>query len=335
MDLIKVSIKRPVTILSIIIMLVMFGMISLERIPYQLSPWVVEPEITVTTIWRGATPYEIEREIIEEQENTLKGLPNLVEMESTSRNSEGSITLKFKVGTNSDDVLLRVSNKLNEVPSYPTGVDKPVVTASGASASPVVWIIFKTLEGNTQPVETYLTYFEDEIRQHLERVRGVSDLFVGGGTEAEMHVEVSPERLAAYQLTTASLVRCPAGCKHQRIGRHHERRSTQLSHSHDSRVQDPGRYQKRRPDIDRATSRDRWRCCQSPVRLRQAGWNRPAERRSWHRSGARPEADINILEMTDQLEDAVEWLNEEKLRKMVCIWNGSMISASISAALSA
>ena len=71
MDLIQVSIKRPVTILSIIIMLVMFGMISLERIPYQLSPSVVEPEITVTTTWRGATPYEIEREIIEEQENTL------------------------------------------------------------------------------------------------------------------------------------------------------------------------------------------------------------------------------------------------------------------------
>ena len=121
MELIKVSIKRPVTILSIIFMLVMFGIISLKRIPYQLSPSVIEPEITVTTTWRGATPYEIEREIIEEQENTLKGLPDLVEMESTSRNSQGSITLRFKVGTNVDDVLLRVSNKLNEVPSYPNG----------------------------------------------------------------------------------------------------------------------------------------------------------------------------------------------------------------------
>ena len=59
MDLIHVSIKRPVTILSIIFMLVMFGMISLQHIPYQLSPSVVEPEITVNTTWRGATPYEI------------------------------------------------------------------------------------------------------------------------------------------------------------------------------------------------------------------------------------------------------------------------------------
>ena len=113
MDLVKVSIQRPVTILSIIIMIVMFGLISLERIPYQLSPSVVEPEITVRTTWRGATPYEIEREIIEEQENTLKGLPNLVEMESTSRNGLGEITQRFKVVTIVDDVLLRVYNKLN------------------------------------------------------------------------------------------------------------------------------------------------------------------------------------------------------------------------------
>ena len=47
MDLVKASIKRPVSVLSVIIMLVMFGLISLERIPYQLSPSVVEPEITV------------------------------------------------------------------------------------------------------------------------------------------------------------------------------------------------------------------------------------------------------------------------------------------------
>src|SRR6056300_221036 len=178
MDLIKVSIQRPVTILSIIIMLVMFGLISLQRIPYQLSPSVVEPEITVTTTWRGATPYEIEREIIEEQENTLKGLPNLVEMESESMNSMGTVTLRFKVGTNVEEVLTRVSNKLNEVPSYPNDVDKPVVNASGASTSPVVWVILKTMDSNPRHVETYRTFFENEVRQHLERVKGVSDLFI-------------------------------------------------------------------------------------------------------------------------------------------------------------
>jgi HAE1 family hydrophobic/amphiphilic exporter-1 len=315
MDLIQVSIKRPVTILSIIIMLVMFGLISLNRIPYQLSPSVVEPEITVTTTWRGATPYEIEREIIEEQENTLKGLPNMVEMESTSRNGLGSITLKFKVGTNVDDVLLRVSNKLNEVPSYPSTVDKPVVTASGASASPVVWIILKAHEGNTRPVETYLTYFEDEIRQHLERVRGVSDLFVGGGTESEMHVEISAERLAAYQLTTASLINAlqtenvnvSAGT--MGVGRRNFRIRTTAEFKTPEDIRNvvlKSTGQRRVTIGDVAKVRQGFAKRDSIVL--QNGDNGIA-------LGARPEAGINILEMTDQLEEAVNWLNEEKLHK--------------------
>jgi HAE1 family hydrophobic/amphiphilic exporter-1 len=313
MDLIQVSIKRPVTILSIIIMLVMFGLISLQRIPYQLSPSVVEPEITVTTTWRGATPYEIEREIIEEQENTLKGLPNMVEMESTSRNGRGSITLKFKVGTNVDDVLLRVSNKLNEVPSYPSTVDKPVVTASGASASPVVWIILKTHAGNTRPVETYLTYFEDEVRQHLERVRGVADLFVGGGTEAEMQVVINPERLAAYKLTTASLintlqtenVNVSAGTMD--VGRRNFRIRTTTEFKTPEDISNVVLLStgERRITIGDVAEVHAGFAKQEAIVLQNGDHGIAL--------GARPEAGINILEMTDQLEATVNWLNEEQL----------------------
>ncbi len=315
MDLIKVSIKRPVTILSVIIMLVMFGLISLERIPYQLSPSVVEPEITVNTTWRGATPYEVEREIIEEQENTLKGLPNLVEMESTSRNGQGSITLKFKVGTNVDDVLLRVSNKLNEVPSYPATVDKPAVTASGASASPVVWNILKTREGNTRPVETYLTYFEEEIRQHYERVRGVSDLFVGGGTEAEMHVEVNAERLAAFQLTTANLISVLQG---ENIN---VSAGTMGVGRRDFRIRTTAEF-KSAEDIENVVikSTGQRRITVGDVAVVREGFEKQEgvvlhNASSGIAIGVRPEAGVNILDMTDELEKAVTWLNENKLHE--------------------
>jgi HAE1 family hydrophobic/amphiphilic exporter-1 len=206
MDIVRYSIEKPVTVISVIIIVLMFGLISLMRLPFQLSPTVIEPEIKVTTTWRGATPYEIEREIIEEQENTLKGLPNLEEMESESMNSMGTVTLRFKVGTNVEEALTRVSNKLNEVPSYPNDVDKPVVNASGASTSPVVWIILKTADSNPRHVETYRTFFENDIRQHLERVKGVSDLFIGAGTEQEMHVVVKPDRMAALGLTVFDLI---------------------------------------------------------------------------------------------------------------------------------
>src|SRR4030067_2799144 len=205
MDIVQLSIKKPVTVIVAVILTVLFGLIALNKMPYQLSPDVTEPESTVTTTWAGATPYEIERDIIEEQEKVLKGIPGLVEMESSSFNGTGSITLRFKIGTDVDEALLRVSNKLNEVPSYPENVDKPVINATGAATSPVIWIIFKATDDNPNSINTYRTYFENEVRQYLERVEGVADLFVGGGIEREMHVIVNPEKLAAYGLTIDDL----------------------------------------------------------------------------------------------------------------------------------
>ena len=78
MNFIKYSIEKPVTVIVGIILIVLFGAIGLRGMPYQLAPDVTEPEIAVSTIWPGSTPYEIERDIIEEQEEALKGIPGLL-----------------------------------------------------------------------------------------------------------------------------------------------------------------------------------------------------------------------------------------------------------------
>ena len=106
MDPVKFSINEPVKVVVGVLVILLFGIIGLFRLPYQLSPSLEVPQITIRTQWVGATPYEIEREIIEEQEKVFKGIPNLVEMESTSSNGIGEVTLKFKLGTNTDDALL-------------------------------------------------------------------------------------------------------------------------------------------------------------------------------------------------------------------------------------
>ncbi|WP_319780554.1 efflux RND transporter permease subunit [Maridesulfovibrio sp.] len=201
MDFVKFSIEKPVSVMVGVILLVLFGGLALSGLPYQLSPSVTEPEITVQTTWTGATPYEIERDIIEEQEKVLKGVTGLLEMESECFDSFGRISLRFKIGTNIDDALLRVSNKLNEVKKYPSDSDRPIISATGASASPVIWMILRTLPDNKQHINEFATYFENSVRQYLERVDGVADLFIGGGTENEMLIIVAPEKLAAYNLT--------------------------------------------------------------------------------------------------------------------------------------
>ena len=138
MDIIKFAIAKPVSIIVGVILLMMFGAVSFAKLPVQLSPNVESPVVSVFTFWPGATPYEIERDIVEEQEEVLKGIPGLQEMESSSANSRAWISLRFDVGTEIDDALLRVSNKLDEVPRYPENVDKPIVSASNNNGSPVV-----------------------------------------------------------------------------------------------------------------------------------------------------------------------------------------------------
>ena len=136
MDIIRLSLQKPVSVTVAVILTVMFGIIGLRNLPVQLTPDVESPQITVNTVWAGATPYEIESEIIEKQEEALKGLQGLTKMESASYNNFGEITLTFDIGTDLDDALLRVSNKMNEVSRYPENAEKPVIEAAGAESSP-------------------------------------------------------------------------------------------------------------------------------------------------------------------------------------------------------
>ncbi|MFQ5778643.1 MAG: efflux RND transporter permease subunit, partial [Terriglobia bacterium] len=135
MKIIHDAIRFPVTTAVGVILLVLFGGIALGRIPVQLTPNVEEPEITVSTAWPGASPQEVEREIIDEQEEQLKSLEGLSKMESSSSDSRGEITLTFQVGTPLDSALLKVSNRLEQVPSYPDDVDKPVIRSVDVNAN--------------------------------------------------------------------------------------------------------------------------------------------------------------------------------------------------------
>ncbi len=107
MDSIRFSIEKPVTIIVGIIFVVLFGVISLLTNDIPVKSHHYRTRNYGTTTWVGATPYNIEREIIEEQEKVLKGIPGLVEMESESFDGMGSITLKFTIETRIDDALLR------------------------------------------------------------------------------------------------------------------------------------------------------------------------------------------------------------------------------------
>ncbi|HIE65760.1 MAG: efflux RND transporter permease subunit [Nitrospira sp.] len=206
MKFIQEMIDRPVTVTVGVILLLLFGLIALFKIPVQLTPEVIKPEITVDTFWRGASPLEIEREIIERQEEQLKAIPGLVEMTSTSRDSRGAIVLSFRTGTDLDSVLLQVSNRLNQVSNFPLEADRPLLRTVNVGSSAIAWFILKTRPGNQKDINTTHDFAEDFIKARLERVPGVAISNVFGGIEREMQVRIDPDRVAAFNITILDLI---------------------------------------------------------------------------------------------------------------------------------
>ena len=203
MKLIQESIRYPVSTTVGVMLLVLFGAIALFRLPVQLTPSVERPEITVTTVWPGASPHEIEREIVDEQEEQLKSLEGLTKMESSSQDSAGTIVLTFQVGTPLDSALLKVSNRLQQVPSYPSDAEKPVIRSVDANANAMAWFVLRPAKKNAfkGDVSTLLDFAEDFIKPEFERVPGVAASNIFGGREHEMHVIYDPARLAARGVT--------------------------------------------------------------------------------------------------------------------------------------
>ncbi len=323
MDIVEYGLKKPVTVAVGVILVVTFGLIGLNKLPVQLTPDVETPQITVATTWGGATPYEVEKDIIEKQEEVLKGLQGLTKMESASFNDYGEITLSFQLGTNLDDALLRVSNKLNEVSGYPDSADKPVIEAAGANSSPVIWMMLQTLEDNTHHINEYRTFFENEVRQHLERVPGVGSLFIFGGTEEELHVTLKMEEMARYNISINQISEAITGANNTvsagvlGIGRKNYR------------IRTMGQFQKPEDVLDVVVFDDGLKRVYLKDIVEVAPYFDKESGAVMHNGiqgivvGVRKEPGANVLDMTDGVEEAVNKLNdtilaEQQLRfKMV------------------
>lgn len=169
MQLIEAFVRNPVKVTVGVLLVTLFGIMALTNMPMQLIPEVQIPTVTVQTIWPGASPQEIEREIIQEQEEQLKSVEGVTKMSSESMDSMGTVTLEFAVGTDMSETLLKVSTKLQQVPVYPEDADEPVINTSNASDRPIAWFILT----QKSPTDDRLREFQKqhpELQQEMEHV---------------------------------------------------------------------------------------------------------------------------------------------------------------------
>ena len=203
MKIIEACIKYPVTVFVGVLLAILFGSISLSRMPWQMTPTVDRPEITVETEYRGAAPIEVEQEITDRLEEKLNSVENLSEMTSTSFEGNSRIVLQFDWGIDKDVARLDVSEKLGLVKDLPLEADASVIRAVNTDQeTPIAWIIVRT----SLPINEVWEEADDVIRPRLERVEGVATVWMFGGEDREVHVILDPQAMSARQISVLAFL---------------------------------------------------------------------------------------------------------------------------------
>jgi hydrophobic/amphiphilic exporter-1 (mainly G- bacteria), HAE1 family len=204
MNLVQLAVRQPVTVAVGVLLILLSGILAIRRIPIQLTPNVEDTIIAVTTRWEGASPVEVEQEIVDTQEEKLQGLAGLRSITSSSQQGQAVIRLEFIVGTPKDAALREVSDKLREVPSYPDDVDEPVIEASDPENQDyIAWVVLSCTDPDFD-VRTLQDFGDDRIKPRLERIPGISEINVLGGREREVQVRYDPARIASKGITPAA-----------------------------------------------------------------------------------------------------------------------------------
>jgi len=179
------------------------GILAAFRVPVQMIPDLEVRTVSIQTSWPGATPQDVEKEILIEQEEYLRTLPNMQRLESSATSGRAVIELDFPFGVDMTQTLIEVNNALNQVPSYPENVDEPRVFANSFSANSFMYFAVSPLQGNPRGLDMDMMrdFIVDNVRTRLSGVPGVSQVNISGGAERQVQILLDPNRLADRQLT--------------------------------------------------------------------------------------------------------------------------------------
>jgi len=202
------KIVRNGTLMTVVVLIItLLGVLAALRIPVQMIPDLEVRTISVVTSWPGATPQDVEKEILIEQEEYLRNLPNLRRMTSSAGSGEAEIELEFPFGVDITDALIRVNNALSQVPNYPDNVDQPRILSSSFSSNAFMYYRVSPLLDNPRGLDMDMMqdFIDDEVRSRMESVAGVSQVEVRGGAERQVQLLLDAQKLAQFGLSVVDV----------------------------------------------------------------------------------------------------------------------------------
>jgi multidrug efflux pump len=199
----EVSIRRPVFATVISLLLIIFGLVSLDRLAIREYPDIDRPVVSVTTRYSGASAPVIETKVTQIIEDSIAGIEGILKIESESQDERSQVRIEFDVSREIDgaanDVRDRVSRIMGDLPQE---ADPPEVIKADASADPVMFVSFSAASMSLLEITDYA---ERNLIDRLSTAPGVARVSIGGARRPAMRIWIDRQALAARQLTVSDI----------------------------------------------------------------------------------------------------------------------------------
>jgi len=203
MNLPELSIKRHVFAWMLSAVIVLFGVISYQRIGIDRIPSIDFPIIMINTTLKGANPDVVDSSITSIIETAVNTTPGIEHIQSSSSPGVSTITITFALNKNIDVAYNEVQSKVSQVlKKLPQDTDPPTIQKVDSNAQAVIWLAL-TGDRTIQQLNLYAT---NVLKKKFETINGVGEVTLGGRRDRVVRVSLSPDRMAAYKLTANDLI---------------------------------------------------------------------------------------------------------------------------------
>ena len=202
MKLSDLAIKRPVTAVIMVLLVVLLGVIAFNRVHVDLLPNITLPVAVVITNYEGVGPEEIETMVTRPIESAVATVTNISNLSSSSSTGSSIVMVEFNWGTDMDMATLDMREKIDLVEGYlPDGVSKPIIVQFDPSMLPIMQLGVSS----GQDLVSLKQYLEDVLIPRLERLEGVAQVNLVGGRDREILITVDQTRLNNYYTSFSNI----------------------------------------------------------------------------------------------------------------------------------
>ena len=201
MNLIELALKRSVLGWVLMSALIIFGAISLNKLPISQMPDVNFPVLSITVNYPGAAPEVIESVILDKLEQSLSAVEGVKEMRSTAQQGSASVTLEFDINRNVDVALQEVQSALSQI-RLPTGVDPAVIKKTNPEEEPILII---SVYGD-KSIEEMLHWTQNYFLDQIQFLPGVGEVSTGGFHDRNLRIWLDLNKLKKLELTVNDVI---------------------------------------------------------------------------------------------------------------------------------